>query len=321
MAQQDQERLKSMTDSQLTSLHQTRTVTLNSTQFTVISTASFIDANGNSSCTSNAEAYFKLSSTVTSVGTADNPGQNRHRGDDHHPAARGNPRGAGREPARRALSGAASRRRRTEHFLRASATTDHNGCVAFAGLPTDTYTISATDPGYVDPNGNATATETVSVNQTAPLAGRQAQPGDGRCAEGRLRDPRHLGHLRRVCFVGPRSGTVRLRPLRLRPGQRAADDELGLLGPLGLDVLGLGGGTQRVTPSGPRSPCRGCSPSGSAPPRSTRTTTRCGPVTCEQEQPLVPLTGTGHASVRRVSGFGRRPDGVVDEPSIDVAVK
>ena len=65
VAEQDQERLKSMSDAQLTSLHQTRTVTLGGSQWTVTSTATFLSATGQSSCTSLSTAYFKIASTVT----------------------------------------------------------------------------------------------------------------------------------------------------------------------------------------------------------------------------------------------------------------
>ena len=52
----------------------------------------------------------------------------------------------------------------------AGATTDQNGCVAFAGLPSDSYTLTYTDLGYVDVNGNSSPTQTQSVNQTATAA-------------------------------------------------------------------------------------------------------------------------------------------------------
>ena len=52
----------------------------------------------------------------------------------------------------------------------AGATTDQNGCVAFAGLPTDSYTLTYTDLGYVYVDGNSSPTQTQSVNQTSTAA-------------------------------------------------------------------------------------------------------------------------------------------------------
>ena len=68
-----------MSDSQLTALHQTRTVTLNNTQYTVTSTATFLDATGGSSCTSRGAAYFKLTSTATWTGAVGGAGRARPR--------------------------------------------------------------------------------------------------------------------------------------------------------------------------------------------------------------------------------------------------
>jgi prepilin-type N-terminal cleavage/methylation domain-containing protein len=166
VAEQDQERLKSMTDAQLTALSQTRIVNLNGGQFTVHSTAEFLSANGSSSCSSDSTAYFKLTSTVTTVPTAGNPAQTvTEEALITRPLAGSlvvpvqNETGAPLQGVAIAING-----QNTSYT--ASATTDQNGCVAFAGLPTDTYTITATDPGYVDPNGNASPTETASVTQT-----------------------------------------------------------------------------------------------------------------------------------------------------------
>ncbi|MBV9805042.1 MAG: carboxypeptidase regulatory-like domain-containing protein, partial [Solirubrobacterales bacterium] len=166
VAQQDQERLKSMTDSQLTSLHQTRTVALNNTQFTVVSTAEFLDANGNSSCASGSEAYFKLTSNVTSAATVGNAAQTVS-----EEAIITRPLGGTLlvpvvDQTSAALPGATVSVVGQNTGFTASAPTDQNGCTAFAGLPSDSYTITATDAGYVNPNGNSSPTETATVNQT-----------------------------------------------------------------------------------------------------------------------------------------------------------
>jgi prepilin-type N-terminal cleavage/methylation domain-containing protein len=167
VAEQDQERLKSMTDSQLTSLHQTRTVTLNNTKFTVTSTASFLSANGTSSCSSDSTAYFKLTSTVTSIPTPGNPAQTVTEETIITRPLAGSLVVPVKDQTGAPLQGVAVNIVGQNTNYTQSATTDQNGCVAFAGLPTDSYTITATDTGYVDPNGNASPSETASVTQTS----------------------------------------------------------------------------------------------------------------------------------------------------------
>lgn len=166
VAQQDQERLKSMSDSQLTSLRQTRTVPLNGTQFTVLSTATYLDASGNSSCSSGSNAYFKLTSKVTSPATPGNPAQSVTEETVITRPLAGTLLVKVGDQTGTPLSGAAIAIAGQNTGYNASATTDTNGCVAFAGLPTDGYAITATDPGYVDPNGDATPTQAASVSPT-----------------------------------------------------------------------------------------------------------------------------------------------------------
>jgi prepilin-type N-terminal cleavage/methylation domain-containing protein len=166
VAQQDQERMKAMTDSQLTSLHQTRTVALNSTQFTVVSTASFLDANGNSSCTSKSEAYFKLTSTVTSAATVGNPGQTVTEETIITRPLAGSLVVPVQDQTSAPLQDATVSISGQNTGYDSSATTDQNGCAAFAGLPVDSYAITAAKLGYVDPDGDASPTETATVNQT-----------------------------------------------------------------------------------------------------------------------------------------------------------
>lgn len=66
LAQQDQERMMSLSDQQLSGYSQTRPVSYaNGYSFTVTSTASFIDTSGSASCTTGASAYYKIVSTVS----------------------------------------------------------------------------------------------------------------------------------------------------------------------------------------------------------------------------------------------------------------
>jgi hypothetical protein len=196
--------------------------------------------------------------------------------------------------------------------------------VAFAGLPTDTYTINATDPGYVDPNGNATATEAVGVTQSSP-----ASPP--------------------ALVIGP-AGAVKVGFIT-RGTSVIYDGNTGIAGhgpaPTGgyeLSYYGAGGGVNMSSAA-----CLAlsgkCTGSGSnpvnftaSPPLAAFAPNNLFPFylgsssqytnnyqvwagSCEQEQPLQPPAG-GFASVMpgKVAST-TTPDALVDEPAIDVAVK
>jgi prepilin-type N-terminal cleavage/methylation domain-containing protein len=326
VAQQDQERLKSMSDSQLTSLHQTRTVTLNNTKFTVVSSASFIDSNGNSSCTSKAEAYFKLSSTVSSGATTNNPGQTFTAETLITRPLAGTLVVPVQNELNGPLSGAAVSVAGQNTGDTASATTDQNGCAAFAGLPTDGYTVTATAIGYVSVDGNASATETASVNQTTLTPANTLILG--------------LAGQIRVQFMTRGTSTI-------YDGQTTVAGHGLAPSAYELSYYGSGNGNNMTTfacqlPSGPD--CTGSGSPLTFGPVSGASTFALSnlfpfyinPTTqynnnyqlwagaCEQEQPLQPLTGTGFASVtpgKTAALPTQPPDAYVDEPAIDVAVK
>ncbi len=324
LGQQDQERMKAMSDSQLTSLHQTRTVTLSNTQFTIVSTASFIDANGQSSCSSNAEAYFKLSSTVTSVATGNNPGEGVTAETIITRPLAGTLVVPVQDQTSSPLSGAAVSVVGQNTGYASSATTDQNGCVAFAGLPTDGYTITATDIGYVDVNGNSSATETASVNQTnLTSAGTLILAPAGQI---------------KVGFVTRGTSVI-------YDGQTSLSGHGPAPAGYALSYYGAGNGNNMTNFACMVYPASDCTGSGS--PTTFNASTGVTSFTagslfpfylnstaqytnnyqlwaggCEQEQPLVPLTGTGFASVRPgMTASSTGVDAVVDEPAIDVAVK
>ncbi len=339
VAQQDQERLKSMSDSQLTALHQTRTVTLNSTQFTVVSSASFLDANGNSSCTSKNEAYFKLSSNVTSVATVGNPAQTVTEETIITRPLGGSLVVPVQDQTSTALQGANVSVVGQNTNYSASATTDQNGCAAFAGLPTDSYTITASDAGYVDPNGLAAPTETATVNQTNVTSGGTMTLGPA-------------GGMK-VGFVTAGTGVIydgRATPYA--SGHAAA--------PAGYDIsyYGSGNGSNMATDACLVYPGTACTGTGSSPVvytvpsasaftsvspgnlfpfymGSTQQYTKNYQVwagACEQEQPLQPPIVSGVPTNYATDFDGVSPgqsattlpsavDVAVFEPAIDVAVK
>lgn len=170
VAQQDQERMKAMSDSQLTALHQTRKVTLDNTQYTVTSTAEFLDATGGSSCTSRGAAYFKLTSAVSWSGTAGGSAKSVTEESLITRSLAGSMVASVNDQTAAPLANVNINAVGQNTGYSAAATTDQNGCVAFAGLPTDSYTLTYSDLDYVDVDGNANPTETQSVNQTSTAA-------------------------------------------------------------------------------------------------------------------------------------------------------
>jgi prepilin-type N-terminal cleavage/methylation domain-containing protein len=316
VAEQDQERLKSMSDAQLTSLHQTRTVTLGGSQWTVTSTATFLSATGQSSCTSLSTAYFKIASTVTettgsgSITTLANvetiitrplAGSLVAPVDDQIPTT--------------PLSGVGITALGQTTNYTESATTDANGCVAFAGLPTDTYTITATDPGYVDPNGNPSPSESASVNQNGITSANALHMGGA-------------GNLKIAFQTKGSNGTT--------------------YAPNGYETsyYGQGSGLEMTNPGCVLSASGTCTGTGTPPAYSAPSGSGATPVTlgslfpfyisssaqytsnyqvwagaCPQEEPLQPPSGTDVATVNPGQALTTSPDVTVDEPALDVAVK
>lgn len=160
LAQQDEDRLRGLQISQLSGLNQARTVTLNNTVFTVTSTASFVsDSTGTSSCAQSGTAdYIQTKSSVTwpSIGsrppvTAEGIVTPNAGGSlivdvtDHN--------GNGVAGVTVSATGASTM----------SGTTSSSGCAIFGGATPGSYTVSISDPGYIDPNGNSSPQQSTTV--------------------------------------------------------------------------------------------------------------------------------------------------------------
>jgi prepilin-type N-terminal cleavage/methylation domain-containing protein len=324
VAQQDQERLKSMTDSQLTALNQTRTVTSGGSVYTVLSTATFLNASGTSSCTSDSTAYFKIETTVT--GGASTAPLAKVETIIARPLA-GSLVVAVDDPTAAPLSGVSIGVVGQNTNYAAGATTDANGCVAFAGLPTDTYTINATDPGFVNPNGATTATESANVNQNGVTAANTLFLGAAGNARVGFRTVGSNG----VIYDG--NTTV--------AGHGVAPNAYDL------SYYGQGNGLQ-MTNAACLLISTTCSPTGSPTAYSASNTTNVTTIQagslfpfymsstaqyannyqawaggCSQEQPLQPPSGTDFGTIIPGEALpsGGATDVTVDEPAIDVAVK
>lgn len=153
LAQQDEDRLRGLQVSQLSSLNDTRTVTLNGTSFTVTSTGQFeSDASGTSSCGGSGTAdYIKTTSTVT--WPAMGAGQPVVAESIITPPAGGSlivqvVDASGDPVPGMAVSGSGAGT--------LNGTTGPNGCVIFGGLDGGSYNVSVAESGYVDKDGNAT---------------------------------------------------------------------------------------------------------------------------------------------------------------------
>jgi len=303
VAQQDQERMKAMSDAQLTALHQTRTVTLNNTHYTVTSTAEFLNATGGSSCTSRGAAYFKLTSSVSWSGAVGGAGKAVTEESLITRSLAGSMVASVDDQTAAPLSGVNISATGQNTSYTAGATTDQNGCVAFAGLPTDSYTLTYSDLNYVDVDGNSSPTQTQSVNQTSTAAANTEAMG-------------------LAGSVQPRFYTV-----------NSAHTAISLSGGYELSYYGSGNGNKMTAAKSVGSQ------TAPAPSTAPLTATSLFPFwspsttyannyqlwagACEQEEPLQPPTGTGTATVGPgaavVAPAGGAPS--VAEPAIDVAVK
>jgi len=303
VAQQDQERMKAMSDAQLTALDQTRTVTLNNTKYTVTSTAEFLDANGGSSCTSRGAAYFKLTSTVGWSGAVGGSAKSVTEESLITRSLAGSMVASVNDQTAAPLAGVNINASGQNTSYTAAATTDQNGCVAFAGLPTDSYTLTYTDLGYVDVDGDSSPTETQSVNQTSTASANTMVMG-------------------LAGSVQPSFYTV-----------NSAHTAIPLSGGYELSYYGSGNGNKmsaaktvgsQTAPASSTAPLTATSLFPFWSPSTTYTNNyQLWGGACEQEQPLQPPTGTGTATVGPgatvVAPAGGTPS--VAEPAIDVAVK
>jgi Tfp pilus assembly protein PilV len=171
LASQDQERLRGLSDQQLSGLNQTLPVSLNGSTFSVHSTATYLDTTGASSCTSSTAAYYKIASTVTWTDSLSNqPASIAEESLLTRPVA-GDLLTQATDQTGTPLPGVGINAAGASNQ---TGTTDANGCVLFAGLTPGAYTVALTPPaGDVDLNGNSapTGTATVTTTSTATTLG------------------------------------------------------------------------------------------------------------------------------------------------------
>ena len=164
IASQDQERLRGLSDAQLNGLNQTRSETLGGTDFSVTSTAAYLDTTGANSCTSSAVAYYKTTSAVSWQETyKSQPGESLS-----VESVIGRTVGGGLLVQVKGQTG---------QWLPGvsvgavgpdtqNGTTDSNGCILFAGLTPGGYTATMSRPGFVDQDGVSAPTASATVTGT-----------------------------------------------------------------------------------------------------------------------------------------------------------
>jgi hypothetical protein len=166
VAQADQERMKGLSGDQISTLNQDRTVTLDGVAYSVHSSGQFLSQSaGSASCSSSGAAAdsAKVTSTVdwTSnirapiiVGSVISPragGSLLAKVVDQNAAVLPGVKitAAGSDP--------------TNSAIRRFGTTDADGCTIFSVLPVGDYTVTPALTGYVDKDGNAAPTTTVTT--------------------------------------------------------------------------------------------------------------------------------------------------------------
>ncbi|HUA50089.1 MAG TPA: prepilin-type N-terminal cleavage/methylation domain-containing protein, partial [Solirubrobacteraceae bacterium] len=191
LAQQDQERLKGLSSEQLDNLNQTYSATLDNTKFTVTSQAWYLNGTNGQACTAQGGAnatYFKTISTVTWADPA--TGATQTLASDESvisPPAGGGILTEVHDQTTQPLSGV-SVGASGSGLPSYAGTTDANGCTIFSAIESGTYTVSESDTGYVDPNGNASPlSTTANVSSTGlawPQNGNPVEMGLGGGATG-----------------------------------------------------------------------------------------------------------------------------------------
>lgn len=179
IAQEDQSRLRSLRLSALNRLQQTRTVTLDGSNFTVESTGVFVDntAGTDSSCSAGGTSadYVRVTSTVKWEGMSGRPPVVIQSIVSPSTGSLDPSRGilmiTAKNAAGGALSGLGLSGGGAGTF---SGTTDANGCAHFADLPAGSYTVKASGTGLVEKNGNApgvshSTSVTAGGSNTLPL--------------------------------------------------------------------------------------------------------------------------------------------------------
>jgi type II secretory pathway pseudopilin PulG len=165
IAQQDQERMRGLSAKALSGYSQTRTVTLDGVDFTVLSQGQFLSSAGASSCNSSgngAAAYILITSDVTWAASThadvtSNGSKVVREQSLITPPTGGTMLVNLKDETNTALSGVTvTATGPNPSSATEVATTGSEGCVVFGAMDTGDYNITVAKGGYVDPDGDAT---------------------------------------------------------------------------------------------------------------------------------------------------------------------
>jgi Tfp pilus assembly protein PilV len=174
IAQQDQERIRNMSISQLATLNQVRNVgPYNGTTYKVTSTGNYLSSTGNSTCASagvGAAAYVKIRSEVDWAANHSDKNVNNVSSRRRPPIVQetlitqsngGTLLVYAKDQLDAPLAGVTIDIAGQDF---ASGTTSSEGCVVFGGIETSGYYVWGSKSGFVDPNGNANPVRGASVS-------------------------------------------------------------------------------------------------------------------------------------------------------------
>lgn len=177
LASQDQARLAGLSDEQLgnlTGLAASHTATVSGTTFTVSSTSAFQDAQGNSSCTSTAEDFYKISTTVSWTEAYSQGTQTVSVDSMVSRPVVGILQNAVTDQTGAGLQGVtvtAAPASGTTGLTGQSGQTDSTGCDVFTDMTAGSYTVTVSKPGYVDQTAVSAPSKPASVVATGTPAG------------------------------------------------------------------------------------------------------------------------------------------------------
>jgi prepilin-type N-terminal cleavage/methylation domain-containing protein len=177
LASQEQARLHGLSDEQLASLGgtpSTHNVPDNGTTFTVTSTSAFQDSQGNSSCTSTAQDFYKVSTTISWPEAYQQTAQSISVDSLITRPVVGDLQTAITDQTGAAVQGvsvAAAPGTGTTGLTGQSGQTDSAGCALFAGMTAGSYTVTVSKTGYVDSTAASAPSKPASVVATGTPAG------------------------------------------------------------------------------------------------------------------------------------------------------
>lgn len=166
VAQADQERIKGLSADQIATLNQTRNVTLDAVNYTVTSTGQFLSSSADSASCSSTAAAADYAKVITTVNWTSNKRAPVTVQSVVTPRAGGSLLVQAVDQNTNPISGArvnVAGGQQTNSAVRRFGTTDAGGCTIFGALLEGDYTLNPVLSGYVDYDGSAAPSATVTT--------------------------------------------------------------------------------------------------------------------------------------------------------------